>query len=187
MTVSVRDGQRLLAEKHYVDNAAYMEKIRGTHKEPPIFENFDEFEEPSLWVAIATYASFAILIVLGHLRDFLRKRGIEQSHIPVEKGNVVCPPTLRPIGISQIWDEVARSICSLHPVYSHSVTLCQGFISLYADFETFFLRHLYRRSRDCWNRPITGVPGGYFDVLERKSPDFNWTFQYVKKRREEGA
>jgi hypothetical protein len=57
---------------------------------------------------------------------------------------------------------------------------CQGFVPLYADFETFFLRHLYRRSRDCWNRPITGVPGGYFDVLERRSPDFNWTFKYVR-------
>jgi hypothetical protein len=72
-----------------------------------------------------------------------------------------------------------NSISAAHPDKSIFIT-CQGFVPLYADFETFFLRHLYRRSRDCWNRPITGVPGGYFDVLERRSPDFNWTFQCVR-------
>ena len=52
---------------------------------------------------------------------------------------------------------------------------------LYADFESFYTRNMYRRIRDCWNRPITGVPGGYFDVLERESKDYNWTFKCVGK------
>lgn len=67
--------------------------------EPPIFDGFDEFEEPSIIVAVLTYLSYAVLIVFGHLRDFMRKVGLEKSHIPSEKGNVVClshpdePPT----------------------------------------------------------------------------------------------
>lgn len=50
---------------------------------------------------------------------------------------------------------------------------------LFADFESFYTRNLYRRIRDCWNRPITGVPGGFFDILERMSDDGNWTFRFV--------
>jgi serine palmitoyltransferase len=90
MTVTTNGGDALVAKKNSLENATILEKNRGTFKEPPIYSNYDEFEEPSMWVAICTYASFAILIVFGHLRDFLRKRGIEKSHIPMEKGNTVC-------------------------------------------------------------------------------------------------
>lgn len=33
-------------------------------------------------------------------------------------------------------------------------------------------------SRDCWNRPITGVPTRKTTVLERQTLDFNKTFRY---------
>lgn len=44
------------------------------------------------------------------------------------------------------------------------------------DFERFFTRNIYRRIRDCWNRPIASTPGAYFDVVTRTSDDHNWTF-----------
>ena len=44
-------------------------------------------------------------------------------------------------------------------------------------FETFFARNMYRRVRDCWNRPIASTPGAYTDVVDRVSDDFNWTFR----------
>lgn len=48
---------------------------------------------------------------------------------------------------------------------------------MYKDFEAFYTRNLYTRIRDCWNRPICGVPGAYLDLVERSTPDYGWTFQ----------
>ena len=45
------------------------------------------------------------------------------------------------------------------------------------DWEMFYTRNIYRRIRDCWNRPIASTPGAYFDVVDRVSEDFNWTFR----------
>lgn len=47
------------------------------------------------------------------------------------------------------------------------------------DFETFYTRNIYRRIRDCWNRPIASTPGAYFDVVDRVTNDFNWTYRSV--------
>lgn len=44
-------------------------------------------------------------------------------------------------------------------------------------FETFYARNMYRRVRDCWNRPIASTPGAYFDMVDRVSDDYNWTFR----------
>jgi serine palmitoyltransferase len=46
-------------------------------------------------------------------------------------------------------------------------------------FETFFARNMYRRVRDCWNRPIASTPGAYTDLVDRVSDDYNWTFRYT--------
>jgi len=50
---------------------------------------------------------------------------------------------------------------------------------MHIDFEMFVTRNGYRRIRDCWNKPIASTPGAYFDVVDRVSEDFNWTFKYV--------
>ncbi|KAG1972915.1 serine palmitoyltransferase 2 [Pimephales promelas] len=55
----------------------------------------------------------------------------------------------------------------------------KGFVPLYQDFENFYTRNLYMRIRDSWNRPICGVPGAKFDLVERSSNDYNWTFEYT--------
>lgn len=34
------------------------------------------------------------------------------------------------------------------------------------------------RVRDNWNRPICSLPGPVFDLMERVSDDYNWTFRY---------
>ena len=52
-----------------------------------------------------------------------------------------------------------------------------GYAPLVSDFESFYSRRLFYRIRDCWNRPVTGVPGAKITVLERHSPDYNKTFQ----------
>ncbi|XP_016422969.1 serine palmitoyltransferase 2-like isoform X2 [Sinocyclocheilus rhinocerous] len=54
----------------------------------------------------------------------------------------------------------------------------KDFVPLYQDFENFYTRNLYMRIRDSWNRPICSVPGATFDLVERSSNDYNWTFEY---------
>ncbi|TMS04186.1 serine palmitoyltransferase 3 [Larimichthys crocea] len=53
----------------------------------------------------------------------------------------------------------------------------KDFIPLYQDFENFYTRNLYMRVRDNWNRPICSMPGPVFDLMERVSDDYNWTFR----------
>ncbi|NP_001018455.2 serine palmitoyltransferase 2 [Danio rerio] len=55
----------------------------------------------------------------------------------------------------------------------------KDFVPLYQDFENFYTRNLYMRIRDSWNRPICSVPGAKFDLVERSSNDYNWTFEYT--------
>ncbi|KAF7683021.1 Serine palmitoyltransferase 2 [Astathelohania contejeani] len=52
-----------------------------------------------------------------------------------------------------------------------------GIQPLYSIFESFYARRLYNRLKDCWNRPIRGVPGRKIQVLERISNDNNNTLQ----------
>uniref|UniRef100_A0A146UBA2 serine C-palmitoyltransferase n=1 Tax=Fundulus heteroclitus TaxID=8078 RepID=A0A146UBA2_FUNHE len=55
----------------------------------------------------------------------------------------------------------------------------KDFTPLYQDFENFYNRNLYMRVRDNWNRPICSLPGPVFDLMERVSDDYNWTFRFT--------
>ncbi|KAK7901981.1 hypothetical protein WMY93_018750 [Mugilogobius chulae] len=57
----------------------------------------------------------------------------------------------------------------------------KDFVPLYQDFENFYTRNLYMRVRDNWNRPICSLPGPMFDLMERVSDDYNWTFRFTGK------
>lgn len=43
----------------------------------------------------------------------------------------------------------------------------KGYADLVDDFEYFFVRRLFARIRDCWDRPIQSKPGCFIEVLER--------------------
>jgi serine palmitoyltransferase len=51
------------------------------------------------------------------------------------------------------------------------------FVPLYSEYECFYTRNLYTRTRDCFNRPICSVPGAMITLVDRFSDDFNWTFK----------
>lgn len=53
---------------------------------------------------------------------------------------------------------------------------------LFTTFDSFFIRRLYRRICDCWDRPIHGVPDRIISVYERKSSDNNETFELTGER-----
>lgn len=50
---------------------------------------YESFEDPPIWTSILTYISFLILILVGHMREFLKKLGIgrvkniSEPNIPV--------------------------------------------------------------------------------------------------------
>ncbi|KAG5859688.1 serine palmitoyltransferase [Encephalitozoon hellem] len=60
--------------------------------------------------------------------------------------------------------------------------LDNGKVPLYGSFESFFSRRIFRRGRDCCERPIAGVPGRYVTVLERISEDYNETFRFTGRK-----
>ncbi|CAF1037099.1 unnamed protein product [Adineta ricciae] len=56
-----------------------------------------------------------------------------------------------------------------------------GFVPLYQSYESFYTRNMYTRVRDIFNRPIASVPGAQFELTERVSDDYNWTYRYTGK------
>lgn len=54
-----------------------------------------------------------------------------------------------------------------------------GWAPLNSDFDNFYIRRLQLRINDCFRRPVTGVPGRFITLLDRKSDDFNLSFKYT--------
>lgn len=52
-----------------------------------------------------------------------------------------------------------------------------GYAALNSDFDNFYIRRLKMRFNDCFSRPVTGVPGRYITLIDRKSDDANLHFQ----------
>ncbi|XP_055853741.1 serine palmitoyltransferase 2 [Episyrphus balteatus] len=55
----------------------------------------------------------------------------------------------------------------------------EGYVTLYDAFESFYSRYVYRRVRDCWNRPIVSVPGAEVTLKDRITKDYGWTFEFT--------
>lgn len=54
-----------------------------------------------------------------------------------------------------------------------------GYAPLNDDFDSFYTRRLKMRLDDCFARTTIGVPGRFITLLDRKSDDFNRTYQYT--------
>lgn len=54
-----------------------------------------------------------------------------------------------------------------------------GYVPLYNSFESFYLRYVYRRIKDCWNRPICSVPCDTLVLKDRVTNDYGWTFEFT--------
>ncbi|EQK97818.1 serine palmitoyltransferase 2 [Ophiocordyceps sinensis CO18] len=52
-----------------------------------------------------------------------------------------------------------------------------GFAPLNDDFDSFYTRRLKMRLDDCFARTTVGVPGRYITLMDRKSDDYNRTYQ----------
>ncbi len=61
----------------------------------------------------------------------------------------------------------------------------EGYAPLYASFESFYTRNVYRRLKDVFNRPIRSVPGAKVRLAQRKSHDNFWTWKMTPAEEEE--
>lgn len=52
-------------------------------------KNGEGFEQTPIWIAVMTYIAYAILILFGYVRDFMRFYGLEKSRAFKERGNKV--------------------------------------------------------------------------------------------------
>ncbi|XP_026843371.1 serine palmitoyltransferase 2 [Drosophila persimilis] len=55
----------------------------------------------------------------------------------------------------------------------------EGYVALYDAFESFYSRYVYRRIKDCWNRPICSVPGDELTLKDRVTDDYGWSFKFT--------
>lgn len=58
--------------------------LKTTQEKKPVRIQ-EEFETTPLYIALICYLSYAILIMFGHLRDFLRRTGLEKTRSAIEK------------------------------------------------------------------------------------------------------
>jgi serine palmitoyltransferase len=56
--------------------------------------------------------------------------------------------------------------------------VASGYAPLFSDFDSFWLRRLYVRISDCWNRPICSGPGASIDVVLRQQKNL-YSLQHV--------
>ncbi|KAH7144433.1 pyridoxal phosphate-dependent transferase [Dactylonectria estremocensis] len=66
-----------------------------------------------------------------------------------------------------------------NPKHYRALKAANGYAALNSDFDNFYVRRLKMRLDDCFARPTTGVPGRYITLMDRKSDDFNRTYQYT--------
>lgn len=65
------------------------------------------------------------------------------------------------------------------PAHYRHLKAADGYAALNNDFDNFYVRRLKLRINDCFSRPITGVPGRYVTLIDRKTDDFNEHFQFT--------
>uniref|UniRef100_A0A0K2T0M8 serine C-palmitoyltransferase n=1 Tax=Lepeophtheirus salmonis TaxID=72036 RepID=A0A0K2T0M8_LEPSM len=58
----------------------------------------------------------------------------------------------------------------------------EGYSPLYASFESFYTRNVFRRLKDSFSHPIASVPGATVKIIGRSSNDHFWSFKMVKSQ-----
>lgn len=66
-----------------------------------------------------------------------------------------------------------------NPKHYRALKAHNGYAALNDDFDNFYVRRLKMRLDDCFARTTTGVPGRFITLMDRKSDDFNRTYQYT--------
>lgn len=140
----VRDRMEALSLHHRM--------VHAYHTETSSQVSRSEFEgEPVIpfFAAWTTYLGYAVLIFVGHVRDFCAKIFRKGRYIANRK-DTGCPS-----------DDI------------------RSYAPLLKSFENFYTKRLYHRIQDCFNRPLASSPGAKVNVLERISHNGNKTMQVL--------
>lgn len=139
----VRDRMEALSLHHRMVHAYHTETSNVSRSE---FEG-----EPVIpfFAAWTTYLGYAVLIFVGHVRDFCAKIFRNGRYIANRK-DTGCPA-----------DDI------------------RFYAPLLKSFENFYTKRLYHRIQDCFNRPLASSPGAKVNVLERISYNGNKTMQVL--------
>lgn len=143
-------SDELRIEPVYERNSRTPSRSTSKHRNRPLSRELRRFnleeEQCPYPTTVATFLSYLMLVLYGHIRDFLGKLFFPGS-------------------------------------YKH-LRVFNGYAPLTSDFESLYTRRLYMRIRDCWHRPITGIPSRTLNLLERFSDDYNLTFKYTGRKKE---
>jgi len=114
-------------------------------------EVFKLLREPVIpfFVAWTTYLGYAVLIFVGHIRDFCARFFQKGRYLAQARRNTY--PS----------DDIIH------------------YAPLLKSFENFYTKRLYHRIQDCFNRPLASSPGANVQMLERISLDGNKTMRVL--------
>ncbi|KAL2465508.1 Long chain base biosynthesis protein 2a [Abeliophyllum distichum] len=87
--------------------------------------------------------------------------------------------TLFSYGLLFVFGQLRDFFRKIFDYWSHSKL--QGYAPICLGLEDFYIRRLYLRIQDCFNRPISSPPDAWFDVVERISNDNNKTLKRTTK------
>ena len=83
--------KRITSEKKDIKlhGDGYKLNKNGAENGKSCHESFEDFEQTPIWIAVMTYIAYAILILFGYVRDFMRFYGLEKSRAFKERKNKV--------------------------------------------------------------------------------------------------
>lgn len=152
----------------------------------------ESFEPIPMLAACLTYLGFYFLMLLGFLNQllFAPKVATESNREVSHLSPCTCSFRQHDLAQSQGWMPVCYTLLSdtcfrtfflndNRSIFACGSFFSQGYAPLYDSFEQFYLRYVYRRIRDCFNRPICSVPGDEVTLKDRITKDHCWTFEYV--------
>ncbi|QQP35278.1 Serine palmitoyltransferase 2like [Caligus rogercresseyi] len=58
----------------------------------------------------------------------------------------------------------------------------EGYSPLYASFESFYTRNVFRRLKDSFSHPIASAPGATVKIIGRSSDDYFWSFKMLRSQ-----
>lgn len=175
----------------YQDVRARMEKLAEMDRTRHLNDDGDAYsntkdgfvESIPFFAAITTYLGYAVLIVVGHIRDICAAvfRNGRYLHPATKTPNShdIASHKLGKNSSAGSHEEDGPSQEAKAIQHYDPTTDSKAFAPLLKSWENFYTRRCYHRIQDCFNRPIASGPGAVIQMLERVSGDGNKTMQVL--------
>ncbi|KAG1670985.1 hypothetical protein FOA52_014374 [Chlamydomonas sp. UWO 241] len=81
--------------------------------------------------------------------------------------------------VTMTWFYVLGRLQDLIHCFEVSTVTRKGYAPVREKEEDFYIRRVFGRIQDCWNRPISSAPDAWVDVVEREAPFFESGFSGI--------